>query len=231
VIFLIVVVIAADRVGAIAGAHVLAGKLQTDEHLPNRPSVSIDGIPFLTQAFGGKYKDVKVEADEVPVDQVQVTTLTAHLRGVHVPFGKVIQDSVSEVPVDHIDGTAFVSFADANTYLANHRVAGQLITLAPGGHGTVTVTDQAALVGKRLSLHGIGSISVSRNVVTVGVSRLTGLTGKRGVAEERQFTKNLHISFPLESLPFQIRLRSVTVTPSGLSGVGDATNVVLGSHS
>jgi hypothetical protein len=229
-IFLILVVIAADRGGAIVGAHVLASKLQTDEHLPDRPAVKIHGIPFLTQALRGKYRDVSVVADEVPVDQVQVTTLTAHLQGVHVPMSKVIQDSVSRVPVDHIDGTAFVSFADANTYLANHRVAGQLVTIAPGANGTVTVTDQTGLAGKRLTLHANGTISVARNVVTVSVSRLTGLTGKRAAADEVAIRRNLHIALPLQGLPFQMQLRSVTVTSAGLSGVGEANNVVLGSH-
>jgi hypothetical protein len=137
---------------------------------------------------------------------------------------------VSQVPVDHIVGTAYVSFADANTYLANHRVAGQLITIAPGANGTVTVTDQTGLAGQRLTLHANGTISVSRNIVTVGVAHLSGLTGKRAAAEEVAIGRNLHIAFPLQGLPFQMRLRSVTVTSTGLSGVGDATNVVLGSH-
>jgi len=227
-LFLIVVVIAADRVGAVVGAHVLAGKVQTDEHLPNRPSASIGGVPFLTQAFGGKYNDVKITAREVPVNGVPVTTLTANLHGVHLPFTKVIHGSVSQVPVDRVDGTAFVSFADANSYLAHHSVAGQLLTLSAGSGGSAAILDKTRIAGKRVTLNGLGTVTVSANVVTVGVSHLTG--AGLGAKALNLATRDLSVAFPLQALPFRLGLKSVTVTPTGLLGTGGATNIVLGSH-
>jgi hypothetical protein len=224
-IFLIAVVVAADRVGEIVAAHVLAGKLQTDEHLPNRPSTSIDGFPFLTQAFGGNYKDVKVTAHEVPVNAVPVTTLTANLHGVHLPFSKVIHGSVSQVPVDRVDGTAFVSFADANSYLSKHRIAGSVIRLKPGSNGTATVMDRVHLAGKLLKLRGVGSVSVASNVVTVGVSQLTGASS----ALLSKAAKQLAVSFPLSGLPFRLQITAVTVTSAGLSGAASVSHIVLGS--
>jgi hypothetical protein len=190
-LFLVVVVVAADRVGAIVGAHVLASKLQTDEHLPSRPSVSIHGIPFLTQAFGGRYDNVSVVGHNIPVNGVPITTLTVHMHGAHVPFGKVVRDSVSEVPVDQINGTAFVSFDDADSYLSNHRFAGQLITLEPGGHGTATVNDRTTLAGRQLTLHGVGAVSVAHNIVSVAVSHLAGSSVGKGT--RRLLTKELKI--------------------------------------
>jgi hypothetical protein len=227
-IFLIAVVIVGDRVGALVGAHVLAGKVQTDEHLPNRPSASIGGIPFLTQAIDGKYKDVTITAQEVPVNQVQVTTLTAHLKGVHLPLSKVIGGSVSQVPVDQVTGTAFVSYADANSYLAKHRLGGQLIRLSSGGGATLDVLDKAKVAGQKVSLRGSGTLAVKGNVVSVAVASLSG--SKAAASLVSAVLKKLNISFPLTGLPFRLQLSSVSVTTAGLTGSGGASHIVLGSH-
>jgi hypothetical protein len=225
VIVLIAVVIAADRIGAVVGAHVLAGKVQNFENLPNRPSASISGIPFLTQAVGGKYHNVKITAHGVPVNQVPVTTLTANLHGVHLPFSKALHGSVSQVPVDRVDGTAYVSFSDANTYLAKHPVAGQNIRLgAAGSARSVNVTDQTRVAGKQVTLHGVGLVSVNNNVVTVTVSKLSGRRSPKGSA------KHLTVSLPLQGLPFRLQLNTVNVGSAGMTGTGGATNIVLGAR-
>jgi hypothetical protein len=233
VIFLIAVVIAADRIGAVVGAHVLAGKVEDFEHLQNRPGASIGGIPFLTQAFGGKYHDVKITAHEVLVNEVPVTTLTANLHGVHLPFSKAIHGSVSQVPVDRVDGTAYVSFSDANTYLAKHPVAaGQSVQLSPGRSArTVNVTDRVRVAGKgaALTLRGVGLIGVSSNVVTVAVSQLAG-TGNPGVPKRKGVPARLRVSLPLQGLPFRLQLNTVTVSSTGMTAVGGATNIVLGAR-
>jgi hypothetical protein len=223
-LFLIVVVVAADRVGAVVGARVLASKLQTDEHLPHRPSTTIGGIPFLTQAFSGKYRDVSVTAHGVPVDGVSVTTLSAHLHGVHLPLGKVIGDSVSQVPVDRVDGTAFVSFADANRYLRGRSPKGVVVSLGAGRAGRARVTETAQLHGRTVTAHGFGSASVSDDVVTIVVSGLTSSPTRV------RLPRSATVSLPLRELPFRISLRSVSIGATGISAVGGSGQVVLGSH-
>lgn len=230
VLFLVIIVIVADRVGAIAGAHVLAGKIQTDEHLDNRPSVTIKGIPFLTQAFGGKYSDVHLTDHDVVINEVPVTTLTVDLHGVHLPFRKVISGGVSRVPVDRVTGTAFVSFSDANDYLAHHLPSGVSIRLAPGGGGRiVSIVDRVRVGGKRVVLHGSGAVSVSNNVVGVDVSQLTPSSVNVPGQVLHQALTEVAVSFPLQGLPFKLALTGVSVTPAGLTGAGSATHVVLGA--
>jgi hypothetical protein len=225
-IFLVALVVAADRVGALVGAHVLAGKLQDYEHLDNRPSVSIGGVPFLTQAFGGKYDDVKVTASGVRVaGDVPVTTLTAHLHGVHLPLSKVIGGSVSRVPVDRIDGTVFVSFTDANTYLTHHSPAGQLVRLALGPGGALAVLDRMTTAGRRVDLRGAASITQAGNVLTLNVNKLSGAANRVTSA----VLGRLSVVLPLRALPFRLELTSVTATSTGITAVGAVREVVLGS--
>jgi hypothetical protein len=230
-LFLVIVVVVADRVGALVGAHVLAGKVQTDEHLQNRPSVTIKGIPFLTQAFGGKYSDVHLTGHEVLVDEVPVTTLTVDLHGVHLPFSKTIRGGVSEVPVDRVTGTAYVSFSDANYYLAHHLPAGTSIRLGPGtSPHTVSIVDRVHLAGRLLVLRGDGGVAVSANVVSVDLSGLTSTGTTVAGPLLNQALANAAVSFPLQTLPFKLQLSDITATSSGLTGAGSADHVVLGSH-
>ena len=209
---LVVLVIAADRVGASVADHVLAGKLQTDEHLSSRPSVSIGGIPFLTQAIHGRYGDIKVVAHDFKTpDQVEIDTLTAHLHGVHIPLSKVIGGSVSKVPVNHVDGTAFVSFSEITSYLTGTGVS---LTIHRAGAGTVSVVGHA--VGRSRLLKGVATVSVKAGVITLTL--VNDVTGT-----------HLVLPIPLHGLPFRVEVTSVTVGADGITGTGTAEHVTLGS--
>lgn len=214
VLLIVVLLVVVDRVGEKVAGHVLAGKLQTDEHLPNRPSVSIDGFPFLTQAVHGRYSDLSVTAHDFKTsDGVEIHTLDAHLHGVHVPLSKVISGSVSTVPVDHVNGSAFVSFDDLTRYLAGHGVS---VTLSRATSGSVGVIDTVRIGRHTKLLQSVATVSVSDGVVTLSVAA----------------TRHLHalsLPIPLRALPFRIDVTSVSVGANGITGTGTANHVTLGS--
>lgn len=222
-VLLVAAVVAADRVGAHVAAHVLAGKLETDEHLSSRPSVSIGGIPFLTQAFGGTYTDISVTAhDYTTTDGVPVQTLSAKLRGVHIPFSNVLHGSVKRVPVDTVDGRAFVTFDDVARYLAGHGVA---VTLRRASAGAVDVIRRISAGRGTAVVSGTATIAVSNAFVTLSVGHLTVNGVARGSAPLSPYV----LQVPLRGLPFRFSVTSVTVTDAGIAGTGVAHHVVLGS--
>ncbi|HZB29380.1 MAG TPA: DUF2993 domain-containing protein, partial [Streptosporangiaceae bacterium] len=57
---LIIVVIAADRVGVAVAQDQIAKQVAAQNDLPSKPDVKIHGIPFLTQAIGGNYQRIDV---------------------------------------------------------------------------------------------------------------------------------------------------------------------------
>jgi hypothetical protein len=213
VVFIIAIVVVADRVGEKVAAHVLADKLQTDEQLPSKPSTSISGFPFLTQAIGGKYKEVSVTAHDFVTDGVRVSTMTVHLHGVHLPISKVIGGSVHQVPIDHVDGSATVSFAEMKRYLGTHGVE---VTFSRGPGGSLKVRDSVTLHGQKVTVTEAVGLSVTGNVITLTLSGATLPVGSV-------------LAIPLQGLPFRVSLHSVTVTTDGVSATGTADHVVLGS--
>jgi hypothetical protein len=216
VALILVLVVAADRVGAHVAAHVLAGKLETDEHLSSRPSVTIGGLPFLTQAWHGRYHDVTVTTDDfITANHVELNTMTVHLMGVHIPLSDVVKGSVKTVPVDRVTGTVFVSFIDLEAYLASH---GATVKLSETSNGGVGVSGSGSRPnGHPKLLNGVATISISNSVLTLSV----------GLAKPS--ANVLTYSIPLRGLPFHLTVASVTVAAGGITGTGTAQNVVLGS--
>lgn len=232
-IFLLAVLVAADRLGAIVAGHVLAGKLQTDEHLDGRPDASIGGFPFLTQAISGKYSNITVKANDVVVNGLTVSSLTASLHGVHIRFSKALRGSVSLVPVDRVSATALVSIAEVNTYLSTHSPVGQRISIRAAGGTQATVVDRLRVGKKTAVLQGVAALSLSGNEVKLGVSRLQRAPSSPvavGAALLRSTLRSWKVVLPLRGLPFRVSLNSVTFSTVGVTVTGTAANIVLGAR-
>jgi len=217
VLILAVVLVVADRVGAVVAAHAMAGRIETDAGLTSRPSVSIGGVPFLTQAVRGTYSDIRVSATDVPVSGVNLTSLKAHLHGVHVSLTDVAHDSVSTVPVDRVDGQAYLSFADANAYLADRGLGAHLES---GGHNTVRIVDTLTVGGVSVTVSGTATASVSGNILEVTVTTLRGPLGL-------ELHRDITVPLPLRDLPFRLQLSSVAIGTSGMTATASAHDVVL----
>jgi len=68
------------------------------------PEVTVQGFPFLTQAYDGKYRVVDIRARGLRADIVGEIMIEVTLRGVRLPLSSVFDGNVSKVPVDRIDG-------------------------------------------------------------------------------------------------------------------------------
>src|SRR5688500_5269799 len=85
-------------------AHTANGLLQ------RAPEVDITGFPFLTQALGGRYDEVRISLTAAQLGQPEGTRADVALHGVEVPLSAVLAGSVREVPVERVDGTATLSY-------------------------------------------------------------------------------------------------------------------------
>ncbi|MDH6280706.1 hypothetical protein M2284_000794 [Rhodococcus sp. LBL1] len=85
--------------------------------LPADPEVTIHGFPFLTQAWNGKYDNVEVRARQVPQEMIGDVTIEATLNGVSVPASSLLDGSVREVPVQHLEGRMMIDATDLGKFL------------------------------------------------------------------------------------------------------------------
>jgi hypothetical protein len=228
IVVVALLLVAADRVAWYVAERGVATAIQQSEDLPQRPDVSINGVPFLTQAFRGKYRDVEVGFRDVPAQEgVTVDSLDAHLTGVHVPLRDIVNRSVERTPVDRADATGRMTFAALDAATARQIPSNQLsVKYGPGtAPDRLSVTGTYTTRAGALQLRGETRLEVQNGslVVTVVPESLNVPVVVRAAV-----ARLLGVTYQMPELPFGFRVRSVSVAEDGVSVSASAENVVLG---
>jgi hypothetical protein len=226
-IVLIVVVIVgilfvvADRVTVRVAQNKAAERAQTTENLTEKPKVSIEGFPFLTQVLSGKLDDVKVSAKDIAADDGQgvlrIDSFHADLHGVK------FSDSYRRAVADSADGIAFLTYADLT------KAAPDGITVSYGGptkDGKTLVKLSAKVPGIANKVSVLSEVSVVRpDSIRLRAQTLPKAFTALGLDDE--IRHQIDFTRPLTHLPSGISLTGVTSTPDGISVAADGQQVVL----
>lgn len=196
----------ADRLGVVLAERALAGQVRTELTLQQTPSVDIRGVPFLTQAVGGRYREVRVGLPDVDSGDLQNIGVDATLIGVRAPLSDVLRRRLDEVPVDRISGDLAVGYEDLAraSGIAGLRIArdGDALRLS----GTVQVA------GQQLDASAVGRVEVAGDDIAINAER----------------AEVAGIPVPQAALDAAARLLSFRVSPSGLPLSLQITGVRIG---
>jgi len=220
-----VVVIAGVLLGLDFGARavaesVVASKIQQQGGLQSKPSVSIDGFPFLTQAADRDFGHVTISAASVPAGPVTITTINAAATGI-----RLSSYAFSSGTIGNLSGTAVISFASlASTLTTQFGPLGSLLNGA----------------GLNLTDAGPDEVRATMNlVVTSGsavwrVTRVSGsvlnvhLVSSSGLPSSLLGSiQDLNLQIP--RLPLGLTIGSVSVTSAGVVGLVSGHDVPFGS--
>lgn len=216
-----------DRAACWLAQRGLAEAIQRSQGLATPPEVAIRGIPFLTQAFSGRYQQVDVRLQDLTArNGVRVDVLAARLTGVHLPLADAVGGNVQEVPVDHVAATAQVGFAALDAAAAEQIPTDQLTVhfgAAPGGALAVTGTLTTPLGD--VTVQGQARLAISGDglVVSVQPDSLTGLPAAARAEVARLLTARLD----LPGLPLGFRPTGVQVSDAGVAVTAQANGVVI----
>ncbi|MER7752744.1 DUF2993 domain-containing protein [Kitasatospora sp. NPDC097643] len=220
--------VGADRIAVGVAEDEAADQLVSSGRMSQRPDVSIEGFPFLTQAVSMKLDDVRISSDGLTVGdgsrQVALHSFKARLSGV------AVSDSMKSATVDSGTGTGLITYADLAQLLppASQLLKGSSalpvpanarLTLSYGGPGKIK-----ASLGP---LQGEGSVHNDGNTVTADGFRLNGLAGMLAGATNQRFEP---MSFTLDQLPAGLKLAGAdgaTPQPDGLQLTFEGKDVRL----
>ncbi|MGY1680778.1 LmeA family phospholipid-binding protein [Geodermatophilus sp. SYSU D01176] len=213
-------VFAADRVGEEIAEDQVARVVAQRGGLAGAPDLEIGGFPFLTQAVGGRYEDVRVSLTGADLGQPEGTGVDVSLRGVEVALSDVLSGSVQQVPVERVDGTATLSYA---------LLAAQL------GPGTTVTRDGAGLrvqrtvevAGVSVPLAATGTVSLDGDTVLVDVEDASGAGVDVPDFLVDRVSDALDVRYVIPSLPFGLQVTGVTPADDGLRVAVGATDTVL----
>ena len=204
--------IAEDRVGQ---------ELATKGGLQGTPEVDITGFPFLTQALGGRYDEVRISLTAAQLGQPEGTRADVALHGVEVPLSAVLAGSVREVPVERVDGTATLSYELLATGL------GADTTLAREGDG-LRITRTVELLGQTVPLTAVGQATLDGSEVVIDVEQAAGAGVELPGFLVGRASDLLDLRYAVPALPFGLRLTRVTPADDGLVVGLEAVDTVVG---
>lgn len=218
---LLVLAAVADRVGAALAGRAVADQLQRAGGLTTVPDVDVTGVPFLTQAVGGRYRRIDVRAAQVPAGEVVLRTLDVRLTGVRVPLSDALSGSVDRVPVDRLDATVLLSYDD----LAR-RAGDRSLTVAPAGED-LRVRGAVRVLGQEVAASAVSRISIEGDEVVVTAQSIEVGNSLADAVLTRALRGRLDFRFRLGALPYGLGVTGVDVRPDGVAVAAVAEDAVL----
>jgi hypothetical protein len=212
--------VVADRVGEGIAEDRVAAQVAERGALAGTPEVDITGWPFLTQALGGRYEDVRISLTAEQLGQPAGTAADVSLRGVQLPLADALSGSVQEVPVDRVDGTATLSYA-----LLAAQLGGDT-TLAAEGSG-LRVTRTVEVLGVVVPLTATGTVSLDGDEVVVDVDEAAAAGVDVPDVVVDRAADLMDFRYPVPALPFGLQLTGVRAERDGVHVTVEATDTVL----
>jgi LmeA-like phospholipid-binding len=220
VLLLLGLALVGDRVAHGMAEDRVAAELAAKGGLQGEPDVDISGFPFLTQAFGGRYEEVRISLTADQLGQPEGTAADVTLRGVEVPLSGVVSGTVDQVPVERIDGTATLSYALISAQL------GQDTELAREGDG-LRITRTVEILGQQLRLTAAGQVTLEGSDLVVDVDEATGAGIDVPDWLLERAVDLLDLRYTVPELPFGLQLTDVTPAEEGVEIRVEATDTVL----
>jgi hypothetical protein len=212
-IVIIVVLVVGDRAANAYTENQMASQIQTSLGLSGKPSVTIQGFPFLTQLAARDFRTVNVNASNETITSssagsglLKIASLAATLHGMHI-------NGLNSATIDQFNATALINF----TALGDVGGIPQGITLSADGPNQI----KADISVGPLSLPAVaqvtqtGSNQINVKIISAGdipVDLLGNLA---------------NFSFSIPKLPAGVTIQSISVTQQGLRITAAGQNTTL----
>jgi hypothetical protein len=211
-IVLAILLVIGDRVALAITENEMASQFVANG-FPVKPSVTIEGFPFLTQLVAKDFKKVDISASNIPAGPVTISTLNATITGLHISSFS----SSATARVDHLTATAFISFG---ALAAAGGLDGTGITVTPDGTNKLKIT---AGLGGIVSDTEVAQITQT-GPQTISIKLLPTSGGMLGslLGSFASYSFNLPAG-----VPASIRITGLTLNTQGLTVSAAASNATL----
>ena len=208
-IVLILVLVAIDFGAKAFAENAIATKIDSSG-LGTKPSVDIEGFPFLTQVASRDLSQIDINASNFTVKQVVISSLHATATGVKP------NASFNGATISKINGTVVVSFTTVTNLIP---VPGLTVTADPAD-GPDAIKLNSSLGG------AVGKIEqINANTIKVEVGNLTGLAGVASLIGGSTIASSY--TFVIPTLPAGLVVRSISITSQGIVAIASAQNTTL----
>jgi LmeA-like phospholipid-binding len=208
---LAIVLVIANFVGRAIAENDMADQF-TANGFPVKPSVNIEGFPFLTQVVQKDFKKVVISASNIPAGPVTISSLNATITGMH------LNSSWNGATIDHLNATAFVSLSSLTDGISSELGDAASLTAVPDG------VDKLKVTGTVLGVSASGEVEIKQTgpqQITIELPTVGGLVGTL-IGSAPSFTINLPAG-----VPPSLRITGLTVNGQGLTVSAAATDATF----
>jgi DUF2993 family protein len=220
-VVLAALLVAADRIGVVVAQNRMASEIQQQLDLDAKPDVSIRGIPFLTQAIRGTYKDIRMQLPDVNAGDVQDLSVNARLQGAHVSLSDALGGNVDRIPVDQISGTLLIPY---DQLARASGISGLTITREGD---SLRLTGSVQVLGRSIKAEAVGRVEVNDGRIAINAeqAKVAGIPVPTAVLDEA--ARLLSFRVQPQNLPLNLRITAVHLTDTGLLVDAVSDDVVL----
>ena len=212
-IVIVLVLVIGDRAANAYTENQMASQIQSSLGLSGKPSVTIQGFPFLTQLAARDFKTVDVNASNETITTssagsglLEIASLTATLHGMHI-------HGLNSATIDQFNASALIKF----TALGNVGGIPQGITLSADGPNQI-----------KASFDILGfSIPAVAQVTRTGSNQINVKIVDAGGIPASVLGNLADFSFSIPKLPAGVTIQSVSVTQQGLKITAAGQNTTL----
>lgn len=210
VIVVLILLVIGDRVALAVAENDMADQFVSNG-LPVKPSVTIEGFPFLTQLAARDFRKVDISASNIPAGPVTITSATGTLNGLH------FNSSFNSATVDHMTVTIFVSFSALAGAGGLGGAAG--VTITPAGPNLLKIT---------AGIGGVLSDTEEARVTQTGPQQISVQAVNNGGALDGILSQFGSFTFHLpKGVPASLRITGVSLNSQGLTATAAADNAKL----
>jgi hypothetical protein len=218
-LFLIIGVVAADRIGVVVAQDQIAKQVAAENDLPRKPDVKIHGFPFLTQAIGGNYEKIDVAVGQMTQQGVTLDDVRIELADVQAPLRDVINGDSSNVVAATAIASAIVPYE-----AVKQRAPSQVRSISASG-SNLQVRGNMSLLGFSGDVTIVAAVRATSQ--GIGVTPQSVRSGSGPEVPLSLLQQRFTFTVPVRDLPLGSRISEVEVTPGGLRIAATADDVRL----
>ena len=220
VIVLAGLMVAADRVAVVVADRQIASRVESAYNLSSKPSVSVQGFPFLTQVASGHYHQIDVSIGSLSTDGVQVNGLTAELSGVRAPLSALLGHGSSSITAAQVTGSGTVPFSSVRSHLPHG------IQLSQDGEA-LRLAGTVSYLGVTVPVSADATLAVDGSGIAVTPTRISVASASSALSSV--IAGQFRFVVPVTGLPLHLAVRSVSVVPGGVRVGASAADVAFSS--
>ena len=227
-----IILVVLDRFGASYAERVIgdrvAEQVADQKATSDKPDVTVEGVPFLTQVLAGKYQEIKIELRnfsgpagngktiKMPLLDIRAKDVRASLDTLRSRQGNIVATTVT--------GAGTIDYPQLTELIGQKG-----LTLKESGGKLVGAAPVQAL-GQTFNVTGAATLTVKNGIVQVRFSDVTA-AGLPDVPLVRNiidsYVQRLAVDLKVPELPLKLEVQKVQPTAAGLVVTAGAHDVPL----